>query len=217
MVAVISGIKLGRLLGDVAANLSQVCPVALIRGGFDGASHEVYELGILFELVGRHSLERFAGRFFFAAEHLGVNKFIAGRHKRFGRFLFTKSIYNQPRLPDTGCQFGKVAVAGYQAKPIEPLGIEQIHGINNHGTVGGIFAGGVAKLLYRLDRVIQQMVFPAAQFGGSPVAIDALYIGGSVFGNFCQKSLNNHWLGIIGINEDGQLVGRFGIHGLSKL
>ena len=51
------------------------------------------------------------------------------------------------------------------AKAIHIARIQQIHGVNDHGAVGCIFAGGVAILLDGNDGVVQQHILPAFQAG----------------------------------------------------
>jgi len=47
---------------------------------------------------------------------------------------------------------------------------QQIHGVDNHRRVGGVLAPGVGELLDRLDRLGEQLVFPAFQVRAGPVA-----------------------------------------------
>ncbi len=57
------------------------------------------------------------------------------------------SVDGDPALPDTGRQAREVAVAGDQAEAVETVGVEQVHGVDDHGAVGGVLAYGVVELL----------------------------------------------------------------------
>src|SRR5699024_9732825 len=69
---------------------------------------------------------------------------------------------------------GEVAVRRDDAEPVQVAGIQQVHGVDDHGRVGGVFAGGVAVLLHRDDGIVQKRIFPAFQPDVAPVAVDAL-------------------------------------------
>ena len=137
---------------------------------------------------------------FINLQNFGVDKLIAGGDKCIGCLFLAKSIHRQTRFPDSCRQFGKIAVAAYQAEPIKTPGVQQIHGINNERAVCGIFSFGIPKLLDRLDGVLQQKIFPAAKLRLGPVTINTFDVGYAVLGNFCQQVFCDGGLRIIGID-----------------
>ena len=105
-------------------------------------------------------------------------------------------------LPQTGGQAGEVTVRGHDAEPIQVAAVQKVHSINDHGRVGGVFAGGVAVLLDGDDGVVQQCIFPAFQPHVRPVAIDAL-AGGHAKGRcFVQNHLYIFWRDVVRVNEN---------------
>ena len=75
-------------------------------------------------------------------------------------------------LTQTGGQPRKVAVRRDDAESVQIAAVEQVHGVNDHGAVGCIFAGGVAILLDGNDGVVQQHILPAFQAGIRPIAVN---------------------------------------------
>jgi len=56
-------------------------------------------------------------------------------------------------LADPRRQTSEVAIGGDETEAGKAAGVEQVHGVNNHRTVGGVFAGCVGKLLDGYDGV----------------------------------------------------------------
>src|SRR5262249_15260514 len=84
-----------------------------------------------------------------------------------------KAIDNQPRLANSRRQPRKVTVARHDAEAVEFLRVEQIHRIDNQGTVGRIFSDCITELLNRLNRLLQKNVLPPPKIGSGPITVDA--------------------------------------------
>ncbi len=80
-------------------------------------------------------------------------------------------------------------------------GVQNIHCINNHGGVCGVFAAGIAVLLYRINRVCQQYIFPFGGVRARPVAVDALVGYGTVFGKLVKNELYVSGADIVAVNQ----------------
>src|SRR5471030_2307898 len=92
-------------------------------------------------------------------QNLGIDKLVASLHKRLGRLLFAEAIDRHPFLAQASSQPGEIAVAGHQAKAIEPARIEQVHRINDQRAVGGVLALGISELLDHSIQPIQQFAY----------------------------------------------------------
>lgn len=93
----------------------------------------------------------------------------------------SRSLARQPR---------KIAVRGHNAVAVHHAGIKDIHGVNDHGRIRGILAGGVAVLLHGNDGILQQHMLPGSQLGIRPVAVDPLVGGHAAVGDLIQNDLN---------------------------
>ncbi len=117
-------------------------------------------------------------------EVLDVKKPVADHDKWPRSLALSKPVDVEPGLADPHGKPGKVAVAGYQAEAVKMMGVQQIHGVDNHGGVCGILALRIGKLLDRLDGLLEELILPPVQVGAGPVAISPLYAYGSISGNF---------------------------------
>jgi len=191
------------LLGDIAADAAQTCPAAFIRRRFDSVAKQLDQLGVAFQFGRAFALDRRLGVlvFVFALQDFGVNEFIARRHKGMRRLLLAETIRDQPFLADAQGEPREIAVAGNEAKAVESLGIEQIHRIDNHRAVSGVFPDRITKLLNRLNGIIQQHGFPPVQIRGCPIAVNALDVGNAEFGNFRHQAFDNRRIRVIGIDQ----------------
>jgi hypothetical protein len=88
-----------------------------------------------------------------------------------------------------------------------PVGVEQVHRVDDHRRVGGVLARRVGELLDGLDRLGEQVVLPALQVVAGPVAVRALDVGGAVLGDLGQQRLGDRGLGVVRVDEHGQLDG----------
>jgi len=59
-----------------------------------------------------------------------------------------------PGFPQTRGEPGEVAVARHDAETFHILRVEDVHRVDDERRVGGVFAGGIAVLLDRDDRVV---------------------------------------------------------------
>jgi len=180
-VAIIAGVKLWRLVGNMLTHLAQIGPAVFAGGILNSVSQKINQGCVLVEIASIFLSPR-TGWFIFA-EYFRIHKLVAGADKRFRRLFFTKTIDDQARLANSRGQACKVAVARDDAEAIELLRIQQIHRINDQRAVGGIFPDGISKLLNRLDRLLQENVFPSPLIWRGPIAVDAPDTGNTVLGN----------------------------------
>ena len=104
-------------------------------------------------------------------------KGIAGGPEGLWGFLLPDAHDKHTGLSEPLGQLGKVRIAGYQAEAVYISRIQNIHGVDDHGGIGGIFAGGVAVLLDGIYGPVQEHIFPRPFFIVRPVAVNA-FIGG---------------------------------------
>ena len=74
--------------------------------------------------------------------------------KALGVVLLADAHDEEAHLPDAGRQAGVVAVARDDAEAVDQAAVEDVHGVDDHGAVGGVLADGVAELLDGLDGVV---------------------------------------------------------------
>jgi hypothetical protein len=119
--------------------------------------------------------------------------------------------YNQQALLTYSCgQPGVVAVAGNEAKPAARAAVQDVHGVNDHGAVSGVLADGIAELLDGLNGVHLQGVFPPFHGLGGPVAVDTADGDETILAGFSEYRLDQGWLGVIAIDEQGDLPAWYG-------
>ena len=99
---------------------------------------------------------------------------------------------------------GKITVARDDAETIEARGVEQIHGVDDHCAIRGVLSSRVGELLDRLDRVLQQAVFPAAEVRFGPVAIDTADAGHAIFCHLGQKPGDNLRRGVVAVDQGSE-------------
>ena len=132
---------------------------------------------------------------------------MAGIAECLGGFLFAEAIDEQPLFSKPHGQAGEVAVAGDQTVAIEAAGVEQIHGVDDHGAVGRILTRGVGELLDRFDRVPVQDLVPRCAVGRGEIAIDSPDRRFTETGDFLEQTLDNPGLGVVRVDEDGEAPG----------
>ena len=137
-----------------------------------------------------------------------VDEAVAGLAEGFRGAALAEAVHGQAAGADAGGKRGEVAVAGDEAEAVKGAAVEQIHRINDEAHVGRVLAFGVGELLYRDERVFEQHVFfPALRFGAAPVAVDAFDAGDAVFGDFGKEAADGAGGGVVGVDEDGELMG----------
>ena len=97
-----------------------------------------------------------------------------GGHQRGRGAPSAEAVDRLAGLAQPGREPGEVAVAGDDREPVEGAGVEQVHRVDDQRGVRGVLAGRVGELLDRLDRVPVQLLLPAHQLLGRPVAVGAL-------------------------------------------
>ncbi|MNS76162.1 hypothetical protein D3C72_1097010 [compost metagenome] len=211
-VAIVARVEFRRLLGDVVAHAAQRQPAVLVGHGLRRALQQAHQARVLAQLAGA-ALARGRGGPIdpfgafgvgLGAQHVGVDELVAGGDERLGRLALAEAVDGQPLLADARGQPGEVAVAGDDAEAVEAPGVQQVHGVDDHGAVGGVLAHGVAELLDRLDRVRQQSLLPSGQVGLGPVAVDALHGGHAVLGHFGQQAFHDGGRRVVGVDQHSQ-------------
>src|SRR3546814_16641232 len=95
-----------------------------------------------------------------AGQHFGVDELVAGGAERLGCLALAEAVDDAPGFADARGPPGAVAVAGDAAEPVEALGVEQVHRVDDHRRVGGVLAEGVAELLDGLGRITPNPFLP---------------------------------------------------------
>ncbi len=85
-----------------------------------------------------------------------MDEFVAGPGERQGRFGLAHPQHKHILLAQAHGKPGKVRITGDQAESLNLVFIENIHGIDDHGHIRGIFSGGIGKLLHRHNGMLQQ-------------------------------------------------------------
>ena len=133
-----------------------------------------------------------------------VLELVAGFHKRTKCLAFAHADDQLAGFAQAGGKAGKVRIGRNDAKAIHIARIQQIHGVNDHGAVGCIFAGGVAILLDGNDGVVQQHILPAFQAGIRPIAVNT-FAGRHAKGrSFIQNHLYIFGADVIRIDQNCQ-------------
>ena len=103
---------------------------------------------------------------------------------------------------DAACKTREIAIAGNDAKPLDRSGVHDVHSIDDHGRIGGIFTRGVTELLNGRDRILKQRIFPFRMQCARPVAIDTLIGDGAVFRQLVGDRLDVLCRNVIGIDDE---------------
>ena len=82
------------------------------------------------------------------SKYFSENELVASIPERLRCLLFPKPKNVEALFPQTNSKPCEIAIASDQTETIEFPGVQQVHRINNHRTVGSIFARGVCKLLH---------------------------------------------------------------------
>ena len=93
--------------------------------------------------------------------------------------------------------------------------MQDVHGVDDHGAVGGIFADGIAELLDGLEGMIVKRILPGIHTVGGPVAVDAPDGNLAVSSGLDEHLRQQRRLGIIPIDQDGDAPLPAVIKGLS--
>ncbi len=110
-------------------------------------------------------------------------------------------------LAQPGRQPGEVAVAGDDREGVERAGVQQVHRVDDQRGVRGVLAGRVGELLDRLDGVPVQLLLPAHQLLGRPVAVGALDGRHAVPRELLEQGARVAGGGVVGVDQDGDAAG----------
>ena len=202
--AVAAHVEIGVALLQAAADLAQAGGLAVVlvvgddvhHGLLHGVlRHRVAAAALLVALVLHKQLER--------GEH------VAGAPEGRGGLLLPHADDHAPALAQTAGQAREVRVAGHEAEAIDVVGVEDVHGVDDHGGIRGILALGVAELLDGRDGVLQQRVLPFRVQGERPVAVDALDSDGAILRQLVQDRLQVARRHVVRVDEQREAaVGR---------
>lgn len=94
-------------------------------------------------------------------KNLYIDKLVACSNKWLRCLLHPHTYYLLSCLSQTHSKTCKVAIARYQTEDIHLIGIENIHSIDYHRRIGGVFPGCVIILLNRVNGIFQEYIFPS--------------------------------------------------------
>ena len=159
--AVVAHVEIGVALLQAAAHFAQprVLPVVLVIG--DDGNHGF--LDALFRDGGGggvHGPARLVGRVSFVGgdvfhQQLQGGEDVARLAEGKRGLLLAHADDGQAAFADARGQAGEVAVRRHDAEPVHLTGVEDIHGVDDHGVVGCVLAFGIAELLDGRDGVVQ--------------------------------------------------------------
>src|SRR5690554_3713371 len=112
-------------------------------------------------------------------------------------------LLSAPRLALCPCSFCRCR--WIHTKSVYFSGIQNIHGVDDHGRVGCIFAACITVLLYGGNSVLEQYALPASQLRFGPVAINPFKGRDAKFGNLLHHSFNIGIRYIVSVDEDGKV------------
>lgn len=138
---------------------------------------------------------------FFLHEGVEVDEFVArGYEGSMGVVSVSEAVDGDALLADPGCESGEVAVAGDEAEAGEAAGVEEVHGVDYHCSVGGVLAGGVAELLDRHNGVLEQAFSPTLHERAGPVAVYTPHTGCAVVDHLGHQTADMFRRDVIGID-----------------
>lgn len=85
--------------------------------------------------------------------------------------------------------------------------MQQVHGIDNQCAVGGVLAGGVSKLLLRVQGMGLEGFLPSGHLRRGPVAVDPSHRCRAVLGRFRQDISDQRRLGVVAVDQQGHVTG----------
>ena len=204
-IAVGARVKTGVELAQVVSQRAEESPAILLHCQVEGFVQHGHRVGCGGFLCFRSFLGRPAAarNILFRQQVFGIDEHLAGIDESARRVFLADAHHEKAFFTDAGGEAGVIAVAGDQAEAIHAAGVQDIHGVDDHGAVGGVLADGVAELLDGLDGVRLQRILPAAHVGGGPVAVDAADGCQPVFADLCQHFIDQRRLGVIAIDQHG--------------
>ena len=136
-----------------------------------------------------------------AQQKLQRGENVACLSERRGRLLLAHADDREAAFADTAGQTREIAVARHDAEALHRARVQDVHGVDDHGRVGGILALSVAELLDGRDGVLQQRVFPLGMERERPVAVDALVGDGAVLRQLVGDGLYIFRRHVVGIDQ----------------
>lgn len=131
---------------------------------------------------------------------------VAGADKGARRLPLAKAVDGEPLFANAHSEASKVAVARDKAEAVKATSIQQVHSVDDHGTVGGVLASGVGELLNRLDRVLKEALLPGPKVRLCPVAINPSDACRAVLGNLGQDACDHLGGNVVAIDEQSKPI-----------
>ena len=143
-----------------------------------------------------------------AQQELQRGEDIACLAKRRGRLLLAHADDGEAAFADATGQPREVAVARHDAEALHRARVQDVHGVDDHGRVGGVLALRVAELLDGRDGVFQQRVLPFGMERERPVAVDALVGDGAVLRQLVGDGLYILGRHVVGVDQERKALFR---------
>ena len=140
----------------------------------------------------------------FGPDDLDIDEFVAGDDKGVGGLFLAHPDHVFARLPKADGKSCKVGIGAHEHESVAVSGIEDIHGVDDHGGIRGILSGGIPVLLHRGNGVFQQRLLPAADVGAGPVAVDSLQGWRSVNGDLLNGRLQTVPGNVVRVDQHGE-------------
>ena len=130
-----------------------------------------------------------------------------------GVFVAAEAVDDLAGLAQPQRQAGEVAVAGDERERLDVAGVEQVHRVDDQRRVGGVLAAGEGVLVHAADGAGVELVAPAAQVRGRPVAVGALDRRVAELRDLVEQRLGVAVRGVVGVDQHGDPVGaHVGVH-----
>ena len=219
-VAVVSGVKLDELISKTASHLAQVGGFPFIfivlDKGDDGLldlADRSYGAVRLFLLRARLMPASAAGdlravRALFLrlpGDQVEADELVAGLGQGQRGFGLAHPDHIHLLLAQPHRQLGKIAVAGHQAEAVHLARIKDVHGVDHHGHVRGVLAGGIVELLNGIDGIFQQRILlPAVPLG--PVPVDPAVGSISVIRDLVKNARRIFLTDVVRVDQHGKML-----------
>jgi hypothetical protein len=139
------------------------------------------------------------------SKNIEVDEFVAGGDEGTACLPLAESVDRNTLLADARGETCKIAVAGRYAEAGESIGVEHVHGSDDHSAISGILMVGVGELLYGQDGIVGQNLLPAAQGRLGPIAIDTSDANVTIVRNLRHQPSDDPVRNIVAIDQQGQV------------
>ena len=136
-------------------------------------------------------------------EDVQIFELVAGGDEWLRRLALPHADDLHAGFPKPCRQPGEIAVRGGQAEAVDGSRIENVHGVDDHGRVGGTLPGGVSVLLDGDDGIVQENPFPGGELGVGPVPVDSFVGGNAVFCGFVQDNIDVFFGNVVCVDQYG--------------